>query len=125
MEINIMGQATPDGTYTGTVDGGGASNAITLRISQSNPSAPSNNMGNSTISYGGTEFNVSGTFNYARVTPTSSVKFRVTASPVSGNEPVYFIELDSPDQNYGVMTGSLTIDRGVGAGNTYSITLHK
>ena len=121
-----MGQATPDGIYTGAVTGGGGgNNAITLRISQSNPSAASNNMGNSTISYCGTEFNVSGTFNYAQLDSTSAVTFRFTASPVSGFEPVYSITLNSPDQNYGAMSGSLTIDRGVGAGNTYNITLHK
>ncbi|QZP34037.1 hypothetical protein [Pseudomonas sp. DR48] len=117
--------ATPDGIYAGTMTREGVSKEIVLTIKGADDSLPANNIGQTKLLRGGTEFDVSGTFIFGTLEDTGPVVFRLTASPVIGFEPMYFISLRSIDRSYSVLEGELEIDRGVGQGEQYKMVFNK
>jgi hypothetical protein len=112
---------TPNGTYAGGTDSAGTRGVLT--ITSSNPDNGSINAGSYT--FGGTEYNVRGTFYYSDISNHfSSVTFDLTATPKDNSSTVYKISLYSADREYNNLSGDVRI-LGAAGGAQYTISLGK
>lgn len=119
-----MGQANPNGTYTGRVYDAGESHDATLIIRQSDPQT--GNIQQASMQYYGLNFRVDGSFAYQNLTDESPVSFNLRAEAGSPEYNVLIISMGSPDRNYSALNGTVYVQRGgPNVGKTYNITFSK